>query len=404
MSRKTNTIIEYTGNMDDENIEETNNSIEGTFTGRYNGFNENTDINYDEDNIFDTDMIETTVTDYNPMKNLKKKIPWVDKYRPKKLSEIIHQEEVIKVLRKCLETGQFTHMLFYGPPGSGKTSTILSFVNELYGPNIIDQRVIELNASDERGINVVRNKIISFAKTSIGNKDPKYPSPPFKIIILDEADAMTTEAQSALRTIMETMSEITRFCFVCNYISQIIDPIASRCVKFRFQLINDVAMSNKLITIAKNENFTISTDIIDKIVEIAKGDVRHGIMTLQYLKYIYDYKGPISMNDLYQTTNYLPYEEIATLWDRCIAPSNSTIKTIREEITILKEKGYSIHSIINQIKNVVVKNTIMPDLKKSEICIVLSSIEKMLVDGADEYLQLLYLFVSIHGIYRKKIQ
>jgi replication factor C subunit 2/4 len=354
----------------------------------------------DNDNPFDNDMIETNVVDYNPMKNIKKKIPWVDKYRPKKLDEIIYQEEVIKVLKRCLETGQFTHMLFYGPPGSGKTSTILSFVNELYGPNIIDQRIIELNASDERGINVVRNKIISFAKTSIGNKDPKYPSPPFKIVILDEADAMTTEAQSALRTIMESMSEITRFCFVCNYPSQIIDPIVSRCMKFRFRIINDQAMNQKLVTIAKNENFIISCDVLDKVVEIAKGDVRHGIMTLQYLKYIYDYKGPISIQDLYQATNYLPYEEIESVWNKCIEPKKSTIQTLRNEITTLKQKGYSIHSIINQMKNVVIKKTIS-DAKKSEISIIMASIEKMLVDGADEYLQLLYLFVSIHGIYRK---
>src|SRR5690606_13947283 len=124
------------------------------------------------------------------------------------------------------------------PPGSGKTSTILAIAMELFGPKKIKDRVIELNASDERGINVVRNKIVTFAKTAIGQSDPKFTCPPYKIIILDEADAMTIEAQSALRKTMEDNSGITRSCFICNYINQIIEPITSRCVKFRFKPLN----------------------------------------------------------------------------------------------------------------------------------------------------------------------
>ena len=123
----------------------------------------------DDDDLFDSDMIEQSVIDYDPMRSLKHKIPWSEKHRPKKLKDIIYQHEVVKVLSECLKTGKLTHMLFYGPPGTGKTSSILSFCNELYGPNILHQRVIELNASDERGIGVVRNKIITFAKTAVGS-------------------------------------------------------------------------------------------------------------------------------------------------------------------------------------------------------------------------------------------
>src|SRR5207249_3198955 len=149
--------------------------------------------------------------------------------------------------------------------------------------------VIELNASDERGINVVRHKIVTFAKMAVGNADPNYPCPPFKIVILDEADAMTTEAQSALRKIMENSSNITRFCFICNYINQIIEPIASRCMKFRFKPINTISMINKLEVISKKEKLNINKEILKKIVIMSKGDMRRGIMTLQNLKYIHSH-------------------------------------------------------------------------------------------------------------------
>ena len=354
----------------------------------------------DDDNLFDNDMIEQSVVYSDPMKGVKHKIPWSEKHRPKKLQDIIYQHEVVKVLSECLKTGKLTHMLFYGPPGTGKTSSILSFCNELYGPNIINQRVIELNASDERGINVVRNKIITFAKTAVGNPDPDYPSPPFKIIILDEADAMTTEAQSALRTVMESMSNVTRFCFVCNYINQIIDPIASRCMKFRFRPINEVAMKQKLQTVSIAEKFPISDNVLDKLVELVKGDVRHGIMTLQYLKYIYDYQGNITIHDVYKTTNYLPIEEVQKLWKIIVLPT-TTIKNIKSEIYNLKQKGYSIHAVIEQISTTLVNKKDLNDKQKSLICIKMSDIEKMLIDGADEYLQLFSLLATIHGVYRR---
>ena len=145
------------------------------------------------------------------------KIPWVEKYRPYKLDDIMHQEEIKCMLKNSVKTGNLQHLLLYGPPGTGKTSIILAVARELYGPKLYREKTIELNASDERGINIVRNKIRRLAKAANDSADPDYPSPPYKIIILDEADAMTTEAQSALRKTMEDHSNITRFCFICNY-------------------------------------------------------------------------------------------------------------------------------------------------------------------------------------------
>ena len=214
--------------------------------------------------------------------------------RPRNIDDIAHQAHVIATLRKSLESANLPHLLFYGPPGTGKTSTILALARQLYGPQMMKHRVLELNASDERGINVVRHKIKSFAQYSVSggggggsstnnkkgsnsnsndndndngnsnensndnsgsnsnsnsnnNSNKQYPCPPYKIIILDEADSMTRDAQTALRRTMERYSNVTRFCLICNYVSRIIAPVASRCAKFRFESLSQESMSKKLI-------------------------------------------------------------------------------------------------------------------------------------------------------------
>jgi len=128
----------------------------------------------------------------------------------------------VQALKKSLETHDFPHLLFYGPPGTGKTSTILAVAKQMFGPEFFKSRVLELNASDERGIKVVRTKVKNFAQTAVGAKPANYPypCPPFKLIILDEADSMTPDAQAALRRIMEESSKVTRFCLICNYITR----------------------------------------------------------------------------------------------------------------------------------------------------------------------------------------
>lgn len=176
-------------------------------------------------------------------------------------------------------------MLFYGPPGTGKTSTILALAKELYGPEMFRTRVLELNASDERGISIVREKVKDFARMQLSNPPPHYkdrhPCPPYKIIILDEADSMTQDAQSALRRTMETYSKITRFCLICNYVTRIIDPLASRCSKFRFKMLDQGNAKKRLENIAANENVRMEDGAVDRLIECSDGDLRKAITFLQ---------------------------------------------------------------------------------------------------------------------------
>ena len=176
-------------------------------------------------------------------------------------------------------------MLFYGPPGTGKTSTVLALAKELYGPELIKTRVLELNASDERGISIVREKVKDFARMQLSNPSAayraQYPCPPYKIIILDEADSMTQDAQSALRRTMETYSKITRFCLICNYVTRIIDPLASRCSKFRFKSLDQGNAKKRVEEIAEKEGVRLEDGAADALIKCSEGDLRKAITFLQ---------------------------------------------------------------------------------------------------------------------------
>lgn len=179
-------------------------------------------------------------------------------------------------------------MLFYGPPGTGKTSTILALAKSLFGPAVYRSRILELNASDERGIGIVREKVKGFARTQLSQPTgldaeylSKHPCPPFKIIILDEADSMTQDAQSALRRTMEQYSRITRFCLVCNYVTRIIEPLASRCSKFRFKALDNSAAGTRVGYIAEKEGLNLENGVIDKLITCGEGDLRRSITYMQ---------------------------------------------------------------------------------------------------------------------------
>ena len=285
------------------------------------------------------------------------------------------------------------------------TSSILAIAMELFGPKKYKERVIELNASDERGINIVRNKIVTLAKTAISAHDPDYLCPSYKIIILDEADAMTTEAQSALRKTMEDNSQITRFCFICNYSNQIIDPITSRCVKFRFKPINELNMINKLTNISCKEKMIITDSAIKIISNVSNGDMRKAIMLLQNLNYL---NKDITDNDVFGIANMVPIERINDIIYKCVDNSTNTLD-VRNLANEFSMSGYPINIILSQLVECIIKNQVLDDKMKSRICLHISNTEKRLIDGADEYLQLLSIFmciksimINIESIYLKK--
>ncbi|MEM4523778.1 MAG: replication factor C small subunit, partial [Archaeoglobaceae archaeon] len=198
---------------------------------------------------------------------------WVEKYRPKTLDEVVGQDAIIKRLKSYVEKKNIPHMLFSGPPGTGKTATAIALTRDLFG-EVWRDNFIEMNASDERGIDVVRHKIKEFARTA-------PISAPFKIIFLDEADALTADAQAALRRTMEMFSKSCRFILSCNYVSRIIEPIQSRCALFRFKPVPKEAMKKRLLEICEKENVRITEDGIEAILYIAGGDFRKAINVLQ---------------------------------------------------------------------------------------------------------------------------
>lgn len=321
--------------------------------------------------------------------NLNNNLPWIEKYRPKKLDDVISQSESINILNNTKKTGELPHLLLYGGPGTGKTSSIIALCKELFGTKV-NERILELNASDERGINIIRTKIIPFAKTAIGHKDKKTLCPDYKIIILDEADAMTKEAQAALRKVMEDTTAITRFCFICNYIDKIIEPIQSRCVKIRFKPIDNNLIKKKLQEIAKSENINIDDSGLDAIVEIIDGDLRNGIVLLQNVKYI---KSVIITNkEIYENTRYISQE----LYDYYISLLDQY--AILDITNVIKSKGYKVKSILKRTVHKISKMKLNSSMK-NKLMFEFADIDTKIYNGADEDIQLIRIFIAIKSCY-----
>ena len=319
-------------------------------------------------------------------------IPWVDKYRPKHIQSLVYQDEIKKVLLNTLRTGIFPNFIFYGPPGTGKTSAILALAYQLFGPKLISDRILELNASDERKINVVRDKIIRFAKESISDPDPDYPSPPYKIIILDEADALTLDAQSALRKVIETTSKITRFCFTCNYIEKIIQPIISRCVKFRFKPLSIDALSQRLNDIARLEKIKIDEECIRQIAKNSEGDGRKAIMILQNSKYIIKIKKNITIIDCDEFSGITSEKELQDIW---IKLNNANIYDVNELAHFVINNGINLNNLLKFINNKILEDNKLTDIIKAHIINDILNISSRLLEKSDEFLQIIYLFSII---------
>ncbi|XP_038151280.1 replication factor C subunit 4 [Cyprinodon tularosa] len=316
-----------------------------------------------------------------------KAIPWVEKYRPKSVDEVAFQDEVVAVLKKSLKGADLPNLLFYGPPGTGKTSTILAAARELYGPELFRQRVLELNASDERGIQVIREKVKNFAQLTVaGTRPDGKMCPPFKIIILDEADSMTAPAQAALRRTMEKESRTTRFCLICNYISRIIEPLTSRCSKFRFKPLANQIQEERLLEICEKEKLKYSNESIAALVQLSQGDLRKAITILQSAARLNAHK-EITEQAIVEIAGVVPSTMIDNLLQICF---KGTFEKLEVAVRNLVNEGYAATQILSQLHSCVLEKDI-PDMQKSTIAEKMAVTGKCLADGADEYLQILSL-------------
>jgi replication factor C subunit 2/4 len=338
-------------------------------------------------------------------------------------------------------------MLFYGPPGTGKTSTVLALAKQLYGPDLIKTRVLELNASDERGISIVRAKVKDFARMQLSNPPAgpageeyrkKYPCPPYKIIILDEADSMTQDAQSALRRTMETYSKITRFCLICNYVTRIIDPLASRCSKFRFKALDEANAGKRLEDIARLENVALEDGVVDALLRCSEGDLRKAITFLQSAARLVGAvqatggaekkrkrakleddenedamdvdpapsaaEKPVTVQSIEEIAGVIPESTISSLLTAMQPSKAGTVYArVSKAVEDMVAEGWSATQIITQLYDkIVLGDETVGDQQKSKIVMVFSETDKRLIDGSDEHLTVLDLCLQVAGMLAEK--
>ncbi|KIK59678.1 hypothetical protein GYMLUDRAFT_44115 [Collybiopsis luxurians FD-317 M1] len=340
--------------------------------------------------------------------------PWVEKYRPKTIDDVSAQDHTVAVLRKTLSSTNLPHMLFYGPPGTGKTSTILALARQLFGPENFRSRVLELNASDERGISIVRDKIKNFARQTpraqtVSSDGKEYPCPPYKIIILDEADSMTQDAQGALRRIMENYARITRFCLVCNYVTRIIEPLASRCSKFRFTPLDHSSSSTRLAHIAAEESIQIDGSVVDALISTSAGDLRRAITYLQSahrLSSSTQPPAPITPRDIQEIAGVVPDAVINDFVHAVGIEVDADMQVdgigkpgfdrIRNKVREIIREGYSASQILNQVHDIVVVHPTLNAKQKSNCALIFAEADKALCDGADEELWILEVALRVN--------
>jgi replication factor C small subunit len=300
---------------------------------------------------------------------------WIEKYRPKSLNEVIGQTKVVERLKAYVKRENVPHMLFAGPAGTGKTSCAIALARELFGENFANN-FIELNASDERGIDIIRGKIKNFARTMpLGEFT-------FKIIFLDEADALTSDAQSALRRTMEMYANNCRFILSCNYSSRIIEPIQSRCVVFRFSPLSDDDVKELLKRVSEREKLTIKEGGLDAICYIAQGDLRKALNILQVAATLTD---EIDSDAIYVSSSTARPEEVKEMID--LALNGEFLKSRARLDSLLIEYGMSGEDVVYQMYRVVIDLNVEPETKV-EMIDAIGEADFRLSEGSNERIQL----------------
>lgn len=276
---------------------------------------------------------------------------WIEKYRPVTLADIVGQDEIVERLQSYVKTGNLPHLLFTGSAGVGKTTAAVALAREFFRESW-NLNFRELNASDERGIDVVRNQIKQFARTSpLGGAT-------FKILFLDEADALTPDAQAALRRTMESYATTCRFILSCNYSSKIIDPIQSRCAIYRFRSLSGEAITKEILRIAEKEKISITEPAIQSIVYIAQGDMRKAINALQGAAIL---ATEIDAGMIYAITATARPDEIEDLLATSLSGDFEGAESILHHL--LQDRGIAPNELINQCYRAVIKREMDPALR-----------------------------------------
>ncbi|KAK6340955.1 hypothetical protein TWF696_009268 [Orbilia brochopaga] len=283
-------------------------------------------------------------------------LPWVEKYRPQSLDDVSGHEDILKTITKFIDQNKLPHLLFYGPPGTGKTSTILALARRIYRTTseaALRHHVLELNASDDRGIDVVREQIKTFASTkqifSSAKTDATTISSTsqFKLIILDEADAMTSTAQNALRRIMEKYTANVRFCIIANYTHKLNAALLSRCTRFRFSPLPIAALRRRVEYVIENENVRIDPRAVEALLNLSRGDMRRSLNVLQAC---FAGSTPLDKNGVALTGSDVQRELITetTIYECVAAPHPEDIQAIMN--TLLTEDMTTALLTVTRIK------------------------------------------------------
>lgn len=302
--------------------------------------------------------------------------PWIEKYRPEILSDIVGNAEAVERLSAIAQMGNLPNIILAGPPGIGKTTSILCLAREMLGENY-KQAVLELNASDARGIDVVRNKIKLFAQNKVTLAAGKH-----KIIILDEADSMTAAAQQALRRTMEIYSSTTRFALACNNSTKIIEPIQSRCAVLRFSRLSDAEVLTRLLQIAKLENIQYDNGGMEAIVFIAEGDMRNAVNSLQSTVSGFGY---VSADNVFKVCDQPQPMKVRLIIDKL---RQGKVKEAMDIVNHLANAGYSASDIIQTLFKVT-RGYNMPEPEKLDYLREIGFTHMRISEGLNTPLQLL---------------
>ncbi len=311
---------------------------------------------------------------------------WVERHRPRSVSGIKGQRSVVERLGSYSKSKTFPHLMFAGPPGTGKTTAALALARDVFGDGYRDN-LLEMNASDERKLESIRTKVKQFARTA------PMPGTSFKVIFLDEADALTPDAQGALRRIMEQYAETCRFILSCNYSSKIVEAIQSRCAVFRFRPLDEEKVLERVVDVANSEGVKLDNDAAEAIASVSLGDLRKAITSLQVASSLDNH---VTRDLVYETTATAPPEELHGFFLACkedgFQPARRRMKGILDRF------GLAGTDLVNQLHRELGGVTFLDEVQKLAVTEAMAECDFRMVEGGGEALQLDAMTAKICGL------